>query len=189
VPSGAGMKALNAIVLSILLLSFVSTNLVSADVSEETVITVDSTNLRFSPSDVTIQEGDSVRFFWSGELLPHNAVAEDGTFDSGDPAREVDYTFMFDLGTNGTYEFVCEPHESAGMVGTITVEPAPVLNESDNVENESPLDSEEIQGDSSSIHFDAIYLVILLIIVYFVGRSRGGKNLDLSNQDNTDQEE
>lgn len=183
------MKALNAIVLCILLLSFVFTNLASADVSNETVITVDSTNLRFSPSDITIQEGDSVRFFWSGQLLPHNAVAEDGTFDSGDPAREVDYTFIFELGSNGTYEFVCEPHEAAGMVGTITVEPAPVQNESDNQENESQFDSEEIQGDSSSIHFDAIYLVILLIIVYFVGRSRGGKSLAFSIRDNSDEEE
>ena len=44
---------------------------------EEVVVTVDSTNLRFSPSSVTITEGDTVRFFWSGELLAHNAVAYD----------------------------------------------------------------------------------------------------------------
>jgi len=37
----------------------------------------------------------------------------------------VDHTVEFPVGTNGTYDFVCEPHESAGMVGTITVEPAP----------------------------------------------------------------
>ena len=29
-----------------------------------TTITVDSTNLRFSPPDVTISEGDTVRFLW-----------------------------------------------------------------------------------------------------------------------------
>ncbi len=32
----------------------------------DTIITVDSTNLRFSPSSVTISEGDAVRFFWDG---------------------------------------------------------------------------------------------------------------------------
>ena len=37
---------------------------------EEVVVTVDSTNLRFSPQSVTVTEGDSVRFFWSGELFP-----------------------------------------------------------------------------------------------------------------------
>ena len=173
------------------MMSILPPGLVSADDydGEVVVITVDSTNLRFSPSEVTIQEGDSIRFFWSGQLLPHNAVAEDGTFDSGDPSRDVDYTFVFELGANGTYEFVCEPHESAGMVGTITVDPAPVANESDIVQDEGQLDSEEIQGDSSSIHLDAIYIVILLIIVYFVGRSRGGKNLGISNRNTTDQEE
>ena len=91
------------------------------------VVSVDSTNLRFSPSSVTVVEGDTVRFFWSGQALPHNAVETNEVFDSGDPAREVDYSFTFERGTNGTYEFVCEPHASAGMVGTITVEPAPPL--------------------------------------------------------------
>ena len=76
------------------------------------IISVDSTNLRFSPSEVTIQEGDTVRFFWSGQLLPHNAVARDGTFDSGEPERAVDYPVLFEVGDNGTYEFVCEPHEA-----------------------------------------------------------------------------
>ncbi|DAC12084.1 MAG TPA: hypothetical protein D7H77_03260, partial [Candidatus Poseidoniales archaeon] len=80
--------------------------------SEEVVVTVDSTNLRFSPSSVTITEGDTVRFFWSGELLAHNAVAEDGLFDSGDTSRNVDYAFTFEAGTNGTHQYVCEPHES-----------------------------------------------------------------------------
>ena len=87
-----------------------------------TTITVDSTNLRFSPSDVTISEGETVRFLWSGELLPHNAVESEGVFDSGEPSRNVDYIFTFEIGMNGTYEYVCEPHEDMGMVGTIVVE-------------------------------------------------------------------
>ena len=61
--------------------------------------------------------------FWSGELLAHNAVAEDGMFDSGEASRNVDYSFTFEIGTNGTYQYVCEPHESVGMVGTVVVEP------------------------------------------------------------------
>lgn len=95
------------------------------DEPETVVISVDSTNLRFSPSQVTITEGDTVRFYWSGQALPHNAVEANGVFDSGEPAREVDYAYTFEPGSNGTYEFVCEPHESMGMTGQITVEPAP----------------------------------------------------------------
>ena len=108
--------------------------------SDETIITVDSTNLRFSPSSVTVIEGDTVRFFWSGQALPHNAVERDGLFDSGAPERNVDYSFTFEVGTNGTYEFVCEPHESVGMIGQITVEPAPPSN-STNETNETGLES------------------------------------------------
>jgi plastocyanin len=101
----------------------------SANLVEDntTIITVDSTNLRFSPSDVTIEEGQTVRFFWSGQALPHNAVEQNGVFDSGEPERNVDYSFTFERGMNGTYEFVCEPHAALGMVGTITVTPLPPL--------------------------------------------------------------
>ncbi|GIS29567.1 MAG: hypothetical protein Ct9H90mP1_2950 [Methanobacteriota archaeon] len=111
------------LVVVFLLGAMVPGSLAEVSASEEVVVTVDSTNLRFSPSSVTITEGDSVRFFWSGELLAHNAVAEDGLFDSGDTSRNVDYTFTFEAGTNGTHQYVCEPHESVGMVGTVIVEP------------------------------------------------------------------
>ena len=91
--------------------------------SEEVIITVDSTNLRFSPSEISIMEGDTVRFFWQGQLLAHNAVERNGVFDSGEPEKDVDYSFKFEIGMNGTYEFVCEPHESANMIGEIIVNP------------------------------------------------------------------
>ena len=96
---------------------------------EEVVVTVDSTTLRFSPQSVTVTEGDSVRFFWSGELLAHNAVAYDGLFDSGDASRNVDYSFKFEVGTNGTHEYLCEPHEEFGMTGTVVVEPLTIVEE------------------------------------------------------------
>ena len=110
-----------------------------ADEPETVVISVDSTNLRFSPSSVTITEGDTVRFFWSGQALPHNAVENNGVFDSGEPARAVDYSFTFERGMNGTYDFVCEPHASAGMVGQIVVEPAAPLNETNETEDVEPM--------------------------------------------------
>ena len=108
---------------------------------EEVVVSVDSTNLRFSPESVTITEGDSVRFFWSGELLAHNAVSYDGLFDSGDASRNVDYSFIFEVGTNGTYEYLCEPHEEFGMIGPIVVEPLNIVEE-----EESP--NEEVETES-----------------------------------------
>ena len=108
---------------------------------EEVVVTVDSTNLRFSPESVTITEGDSVRFFWSGELLAHNAVSYDGLFDSGDASRNVDYSFKFEVGTNGTHEYLCEPHEEFGMIGTIVVEPLNIVEEEESTDEEVEAES------------------------------------------------
>ena len=120
-----------------------------ADIQQEendhvlaTTITVDSTNLRFSPSDVTISEGETVRFLWSGELLPHNAVESEGVFDSGEPSRNVDYIFTFEIGMNGTYEYVCEPHEDMGMVGTIVVEALNTTEEEEPEEIQEQADEE-----------------------------------------------
>ena len=142
---------------------------------EVIIVSVDSTNLRFSPSEITLNEGDSVRFFWSGELLPHNAVEKGGLFDSGDPSREVDYVHTFAIGQNGTYEFVCEPHEDFGMVGTINVEPLELPSDPVSDENES---SEELNSESSEkfkLTFFGLELMVLGAIgflIYQVGRIR-----------------
>ena len=136
-----------------------------AEEPDVVIISVDSTNLRFSPSEVTIQEGDTVRFFWSGQLLPHNAVARDGTFDSGEPERAVDYPVLFEVGSNGTYEFVCEPHEAAGMVGTITVEPAPPVNGTTGEQDIGGLEAQsERMGPASTV-----LLLLILGLIPLVG--------------------
>ena len=110
------------IVLSMFLL-FLQGNLVleQAQETETHVVTVDSTNLRFTPSTLTINEGDTLRFVWGGQALPHNSVEENGVFDSGDPERAVDYGHVFDYDSAGTYGFFCEPHEAVGMTGSVTV--------------------------------------------------------------------
>ena len=102
--------------------------------TETHVVTVDSTNLRFTPSTLTINEGDTLRFVWGGQALPHNSVEENGVFDSGDPERTVDFEHVFDYDSSGTYSFFCEPHEAVGMTGSVTVLDieAPVDEEPDN---------------------------------------------------------
>tara|TARA_B100000965_G_scaffold273233_1_gene231283 strand:+ start:4802 stop:5293 length:492 start_codon:yes stop_codon:yes gene_type:complete len=130
--------------------------------SKEYTITVDSTNLRFYPDSLTINEGDSVRFMWGGEFLPHNSVEENDVFNSGDPAREVDYLYTFDFEQAGVYNFFCEPHESVGMDGSITV-----LDkiESQNIETSS---SDEEGGTIPFIPISGVLLLLLLILFYRV---------------------
>lgn len=124
----------------------------------DVIVTVDSTSLRFSPSEVTVQEGQAVRFMWSGQALAHNAVAVDGLFDSGDPERDVDYRFVFEEGTVGAHQFVCEPHESVGMVGTVTVEAAP-----DVVEEEEP-EMEAVETPSVSLISSLCLLAVVAVM-------------------------
>ena len=102
--------------------------------TEEVIVTVDSSNLRFSPSEVTVTEGQTVRFYWSGQALPHNAVEDNGLFDSGDPENDVDYSYTFEEGSEGEYRFVCEPHEAYGMVGKVIVEAAEIIEPEEVVE-------------------------------------------------------
>ena len=99
-----------------------SIDLIAEEEGEVKVVTVDSTNLRFNPSTITLNEGDSVRFVWGSQALPHNAVEENEVFDSGEPARNLEYEYFFDYESAGVYDYVCEPHASVGMQGDITVQ-------------------------------------------------------------------
>ena len=134
--------------------------------SEVFVVTVDSTNLRFTPDSITVTEKDSVRFFWSDEILPHNAVERNGLFDSGETARSVDYTYTFEVGENGTYEYICEPHEAVGMIGTIVVEPLPENQEEPEI---LPDDKDEIVEPQSSAINSVISLGLVSIAIGLSG--------------------
>ena len=114
------MKAVTAFTIVLILLQ----GNLGFEMEQETethVVTVDSTNLRFTPSTLTINEGDTLRFVWGGQALPQNSVEENGVFDSGDPERTLDYGHVFDYDSAGTYSFFCEPHQAVGMTGSVTV--------------------------------------------------------------------
>ena len=156
---------------------------------ETKVVTVDSTNLRFSPESITLKEGDSVRFFWSGELLPHNAVEDSGLFDTGEPSTEVDYTYTFSFGENGTYEYVCEPHEDLGMVGTIIVEPNPELLQNNSVEPDGGSDAVQAQSEGFTIpHVELVVVIGILLLIYQLVRIRSFGDIKLQKVEDIEEE-
>ena len=182
-----------AIVASIvcLLLSAVlaSGNLANQEEGEVVVVSVDSTNLRFSPETITLQEGDSVRFFWSGELLAHNAVESNGLFDSGEASRNVDYTYTFNIGENGTYEYVCEPHEEFGMIGTIIVEPKPADEQDPEVEPDEGSDAEQAQSEGFEVpHVELAVVIGILLLIYQMVRIRSFGDIKLQKVHDEQQE-
>ena len=173
------VKILVAFMLGISFLSLQasSTAVVSETQDNTVIITVDSTNLRFSPSEVVINEGQTVRFFWSGEFLEHNAVASNGIFNTGNPQTEVDYAFTFDKGTNDTYDFFCEPHQTLNMIGRIIVNPSEEdtdtngtdTNDTDTNDTSEPAGNNNSVESTSSLNGVAVvpaFLVIALVSRY-----------------------
>lgn len=83
--------------------------------------------LGFSPEDLTIAVGDCVSFVMSET---HNAIeVSQESYESLDGAA-LDGGFQVQLGETaevyfaeaGTHYYVCQPHVSMGMIGTITVQ-------------------------------------------------------------------
>ena len=87
----------------------------------EVKLGTDAGMLAFEPSSVTISTGDTVKFV-NNKLAPHNAVFEghdelshpDLAFAPGESWEET-------FSSAGTYDYYCEPHRGAGMVGKVVV--------------------------------------------------------------------
>lgn len=90
----------------------------------------DSGLLKFVPTELTIKAGDVVKFEMN-KLAPHNAVFGKGPAGADLSKISHDqllfspgesYTADFTGAPAGEYEYYCQPHRGAGMVGKIIVE-------------------------------------------------------------------
>ena len=78
-------------------------------------------NLAFEPNEITINAGDTIKFV-NDALPPHNVIVKDHpdlsheglAFASGE-------SFEITFPDPGDFNFVCGPHEGAGMTGVIHV--------------------------------------------------------------------
>ena len=79
-------------------------------------------NLIFSPNELTISVGHTVKFV-NGELPPHNMVVKDHPeLSHTDLAFMGGESFEVTFPESGDYEFQCDPHAGAGMTGIIHVQ-------------------------------------------------------------------
>lgn len=77
--------------------------------------------LAFEPSTVNIKAGDTIKFV-NNKLAPHNAVFEGNEeLSHPDLAFAPGESWEKTFSTAGTYDFYCEPHRGAGMVGKVVV--------------------------------------------------------------------
>jgi plastocyanin len=81
------------------------------------VHTVEIVNFAFSPAELAIKVGDSVKFINKDEIA-HSATADDKSFDTG--MLELDKSMEVAFDKEGEFSYYCLPHP--GMKGTIIVE-------------------------------------------------------------------
>ena len=81
----------------------------------------------FDPAELTIATGTTVNFVWESDL--HNIVVDsqpegagwEGTEGGPGTTYDTGHTYSHTFETAGTYEYACEPHRAAGMLGTVVV--------------------------------------------------------------------
>lgn len=76
----------------------------------------------FSPAELTIEAGDTVRWENAPGGAPHDVVSEDGLWTP--PAVSPEWNFEYTFNDEGVFDYYCTPHRNIGMVGTVTVEQA-----------------------------------------------------------------
>ena len=76
----------------------------------------------FDPPAVHVDNGATVQFEWTGEGGGHNVVSDgDGPLDSGSAVSQAGINYEHTFGEDGLFNYVCVPHESLGMKGSIVV--------------------------------------------------------------------
>ena len=96
------------------------------------VVEVGANGNKFTPETVYVKPGQTVKWVWRGP--GHNVHATDVPSDAEwsvnteitGPPKEYEYTFD---GPTGEYNYVCDPHASLGMEGTVVVTNNPPSNE------------------------------------------------------------
>jgi len=86
----------------------------------QTTHVVQVTDFAFTPQNITIQAGDTVRWENAPGGASHNVIANDQSFASG--AAQSSFTYEFTFNNAGGYSYYCAPHQGLGMVGSVTVQ-------------------------------------------------------------------
>ena len=74
----------------------------------------------FDQANITVEPGTTVTWVQSGDNA-HTTTSYDGLWDSGMIEGGSGGTFSFTFEEPGTYDYYCIPHESMGMIGSVTV--------------------------------------------------------------------
>ena len=77
--------------------------------------------LLFDPPAILVDVGTDVVWEWTGEGGTHDVTEVDGAFES-ELTEEAGHTFSHTFEEEGTFRYVCSPHEGVGMKAAVVVE-------------------------------------------------------------------
>ncbi len=103
-------------------LVFILLLVLSPTAMAQTVHTVTVGDNFFSPEQLTIQQGDTVRWVNAAGGMQHNVTSNNGAFAASQTAASFTFEVIFDQ--PGTFAYHCTLHSSQ-MQGTITVQGVP----------------------------------------------------------------
>ncbi|MFB6220462.1 MAG: plastocyanin/azurin family copper-binding protein [Halolamina sp.] len=131
----------------------------------ETVAVGPGGSLVFEPEDLTIEAGTTVNWVW--ESNNHNIVVDsqpeganwEGTPGDASTTYDTGYEYSHTFETLGTYEYACEPHRSAGMVGSVEVV--------ENIETPEPTGPAVPDSAKSLIVATTFAMIATLVLAFF----------------------
>ena len=98
-----------------------SESTVPADREIDVVLMDANSEYKFGPENVAVTAGETIKLNLTSQSEFHSFTVDDLDIDVEVEAETTEsITFTFD--EPGTYEIICIPHESLGMVGTIVVQ-------------------------------------------------------------------
>tara|TARA_Y100001970_G_scaffold169988_1_gene207764 strand:+ start:509 stop:2257 length:1749 start_codon:yes stop_codon:yes gene_type:complete len=116
------------------------------DTSEcDAIIGVDDSGLAYDKPYVEVAVGATVCWIWNDESMAHNVaqIAMEGDTTrymsgvySGESMETVDFRYTFDV--DQTFNYICEPHATAGMAGQIVVGEGAIQEEAGERPNNTP---------------------------------------------------
>jgi len=121
-------------------------------------------NIAFSPKTITVNVGDSVT--WTNQdSVRHNAVSNDGVFDTGTLKKGDSGSFRFTKA--GTYNYKCTYHPTV-MKATVIVRGSSSSGGSSSNSNSSSNNSSKKSSSSSSLPHTGLPLGIVLFAGYLL---------------------
>jgi len=89
-----------------------------------TTHTITAGGIVFNPSSITVTVGDTIKWQWlNGTHTTTSTGIPTGATSWNAPLDAANQTYFYVITQEGTYNYVCIPHQSLGMVGVITANP------------------------------------------------------------------